>query len=414
MFGFLGGKKRRGDKARRLELEGDLEAAARLYLEAELGDEAARVLLSRADAARDPAERMALCARAVRAGGDGEHARAARRRRAVLAFDLLAGGGATLKGELAAAAAELEACGEWQKAARAYALAGDAAGEIRVLRDAGAIAELEQRLDAEAESGKLERARSALLARLDDLDRVAERRQALREGAAWLEQHADEGVAERLRAVRARLLVGPAVALETEGVRVRCALGAEVTIGRARSEIVVEADGVSRQHLRLFRRAGAPWLEDLGTRNGTTLGGARVSAPLPVGPGVELRLAEQVPVRLRPLVADDPGCPLEAEVAGERWLVPLGPLAFPWHPLAPARPPRPSAGGAPWRGGWEIADAHDGAERFVVLRTLAGREPPYLKGLRLGPQIELGLGDALTAERDGPVVLSVPPQDAPP
>ncbi|MBI4950559.1 MAG: FHA domain-containing protein [Myxococcales bacterium] len=406
MFGFLGGKKRRGDKGRRLELEGDLEGAVRLYLEAELGDEAARVLLSLADAAREPAERMALCARAVRAGGDGDHGRAARRRRAVLAFDLLAGGGATLKGELAAAAAELEACGEWQKAARAYALAGDAAGEIRVLRDAGAIAELELRLDAEAESGKLERARSALLVRLDDLDRLAERRQALREGAAWLEQHADEGVADKLRAVRARLLIGPAVTLEADGVRVHCALGAEVTIGRARSEIVVGADGVSRQHLRLFRRDGAPWLEDLGTRNGTTLGGARVAAPLPVGTSVEVRLAEQVPVRLRPLVADDPTSPLEAEVAGERWLVPLGPLPFPWC--------APSGAGTPARGRWEIADAHDGAERFVVLRTLAGREPPYLRGLRLGGQIELGLGDALAAERDGPIVLSVPPQDAPP
>ena len=51
----IGSAKRREAKARKLELAGDLEGATALYVDAERPDEAARVLLLRADAEARPA-----------------------------------------------------------------------------------------------------------------------------------------------------------------------------------------------------------------------------------------------------------------------------------------------------------------------------------------------------------------------
>src|SRR5690606_29604147 len=124
---------------------------------------------------------------------------------------------------------------------------------------------------------------------------------------------------------------------------------------------------VSRQHLRLFRRDGQAFVDDLDTRNGTTLAGARIDT-LPIGAGLDLLLAGQIPCRLAPLAPDDASAPILVEVAGARYVAPLGPLQV---------------------AGWVVTDAHDGGDRFVVLRTLPGRDPPHLGSYRLAAQIEL-------------------------
>src|SRR5690606_18932060 len=155
------------------------------------------------------------------------------------------------------------------------------------------------------------------------LDRMAERREAISVAEAWLGERRDcEQVADALRAIRARLLAGPIVALELGGALLRCALGDAVTIGRGEATIVVAARAVSRTHLRIRRGPSGVEVEDLGTRNGTTLAGARLTAPLPVGHGVELLLGGEVPCAIAP--ADGQGCLVE--VAGERFAAPLGDL----------------------------------------------------------------------------------------
>ena len=100
-------------------------------------------------------------------------------------------------------------------------------------------------------------------------------------------------------------------------------------------------------------------------------------------------LSGQVGCRLTPSSSPDG---VLVEVAGECHLAPLGPLVV---------------------GGWEVVDAHDGEERYVVLRTAEGSEPPHMGGYRLGPQIELCMGDELRATREGPVVLAVPDPSRP-
>lgn len=387
---LFSGRRRKAAQARKQELGGDLRGAAALYAEAELPDDAARVLLLQADAEPTPEQRLLLCAQAARLGGGTAHGQQARRRKALLSFDVArATSGGALPTEVLAIARELEACGEWRKAAEAYALVDDTENEIRVLEEAGAIDLLEGRLREEQSQDRLERRRRQLLTRMTDLDRVAERREALRIGGQWLDAQQDDAVELEVDRIRGRLLQGPNVQLEVDGEVRRFALGTEVTIGRSNATILVQSQAISREHLRLFRRDGAAWVEDLDTRNGTLLGGARLEAPLPVGSGITVELAGQVTCRLAPAEPDDPTSPLHAEVAGSRLTLPLGPLSV---------------------GRWVLKDRTDGDDRFVEVHTPPGQEPPYLDGLRLVRQVQLCVGDALREEREGAVVLRVPDQ----
>jgi hypothetical protein len=389
VLGLFGGKKRKEERAKKCELVGQLDKAIGLYLEAELPDDAARVLLLKADAEVDPNKRMVLCAQAARVGESTPHGKQARKRKALLGFDLVKGArGATMRGELLRAAEELEAADEWQAAAEAYALVGDTDNEIRVLKEAGAIERLEDRLWETSEKARRERDRTQLIRRLRDLDIIAERRAALHAGRQWLARGADEQVQLEVDRIANRLLAGPSVVLDLRGSEERFVLGSEVTIGRTNADIVVASSAVSRQHLRLSRVEGQPRVTDLDTRNGTMLAGARVSGSLPIGEGLELSLAGRVPCTLTPL-GTEAHAPVVADVAGARYLLPLGPLQI---------------------GHWSLVDAHDGDDRFVVLRTLDGHEPPHMAGYRLAYQIELCIGDRFAEQRDGPVILEVPPQ----
>jgi len=393
VFGFLdlfGGKKRTAAKARNKELGGDLDQAVQLYLDAEQPDDAARVILLKADAEPSAKARMVLCAQAARIGEGTDHGQQARQRQAMLAFDLVkTTKGATMHGELLRVAADLEAVGQWEAAAEAYVMAGDTEAEIRVLKEAGAIERLEARLQETSEEARSQRDRAQLIRRIRDLDAIAERRVALKSAREYLAgQHDDQVQLEADRIVD-RLLCGPRVTLEVEGERACYVLGSAITLGRAGADIQVHSSAVSRQHLRLSRVDGKAQVEDLDTRNGTTLAGARIRGALPVGSGVELELAGQVTVKVKPARADQPAGPVAVEAAGERYLLPLGPLPI---------------------GAWRVVDTHDGDERFVVLRTPAGAEPPHMAGYRLAFEIDLGRGDRLAATRGGPVVLAVPEQ----
>jgi hypothetical protein len=388
LFDRFGGKERKEALAKKKELAGELEKATELYLEAELPGEAARLLLLRADAEADPNKRMVLCAQAARVGEGTEEGEAAQRRKALLGFDVVkASQGATMHGELVRVATELESCGAWEQAAEAYRMAGDTEAEIQVLKDAGAIEELEERLRQTSQQAKHERDRTQLLRRLRDLDRIAERRVALKSALEWLEREPDEQVELEVDRIRSKLLDGPSIELIVHGIPTRYVLGTTVTVGRAHADIVIHSSAISRQHLKLSRGKDGPVVEDLETRNGTTLAGARLSDAMPVSGGLSLELAGQVPCRIEPAYPDDPSGPVAIQIAGEHYVVPLGPLRI---------------------GGWVIVDAHHGEDRFIVLHTLEGRDPPHMGGFRLAHEIELCEGDELCEERGGEVTIAVP------
>lgn len=68
-----------------------------------------------------------------------------------------------------------------------------------------------------------------------------------------------------------------------------------ITLGRsADCTVVLRDDYTSSQHARLTRR-GATWVvEDLGSTNGTTVAGRRISRPTPVAVGVPITIGTTV------------------------------------------------------------------------------------------------------------------------
>ena len=143
----LGPRAARERSARAAEHEGRYEQAAELFGQ---GDDAARCLGLAAGAERDLARRLALLDRAALAAKSPDRRRDAEQRAATLRFDLVRAHGRLARGELALAAEELSRVGLGELAAEAYRLAGDREGEVRALRAAGAIDDLEDRRREEA------------------------------------------------------------------------------------------------------------------------------------------------------------------------------------------------------------------------------------------------------------------------
>lgn len=375
------------------ELAGDLAGAVEAYVEADLVDEAARVLLVRADAERDAEKKLAFCASAVELATDPALQTKARARKALLGFDLLKGkGGALLTSEVLSLAHELEEAGELERAADAFAMAGDQEGEVRALTAAGAIERLEERLRVSETAVKSENERLGVLRRVSDLDRTAERREALATCDTWLAKHHDEKIAAAAMAIRARLLRGPIIDLVVDGERMRFALGEEITIGRGDATILVGARAVSRQHVRIFRGPSGLTVEDLGTRNGTTLAGARLAGAVAIGDGLTIKLGGEIPCSLSIVPATSAHGPLvSVSVGGDRYLAAIGALTL---------------------FGWEIVERHDGGASFVAVRTPAAMSPPIVGEYQVAREVELCAGDAL-AESRGARPRVVAPGDQP-
>jgi pSer/pThr/pTyr-binding forkhead associated (FHA) protein len=72
-------------------------------------------------------------------------------------------------------------------------------------------------------------------------------------------------------------------------------LNGELTVGRAAGcQVALEDNYVSQLHARVFTRDGAVWVEDLGSTNGTYVNDRRVSAPLAVRRGDQLKVGSTV------------------------------------------------------------------------------------------------------------------------
>ena len=92
-----------------------------------------------------------------------------------------------------------------------------------------------------------------------------------------------------------------------------------ITIGRTEAaDIVVADDSLSRRHARLLWADEGVWLEDLGSTNGTYVGGAKVSRVL-IAPGDEITLGSVV-AALHLVDPSRPVQPIVPEEAFEQWL----------------------------------------------------------------------------------------------
>jgi tetratricopeptide (TPR) repeat protein len=361
-------------RARRFEALGRLEEATVCYLESGADREAARVLSIRADAEVDPVARLKLLGHALALAPS--NARELGLRRARLALELAADLTLRLtRGELVELGKQLEALGELAAAAEAYGLAGAVDAQARALVAAGAVERLEQVLQVEQDSARQDRERAAAERRVRDLIAVGRRREAL----ALLETVAREpdGLAAQRRELVTRRVLGPRVSLELDGSVCTLVFGEQVIVGRQAAGIDVPSPCVSREHLLLRAGARGPEAVDLGSRNLTTLGGARLDAPLLVGDKRRLVLGGEVELVLLPW-GEGGVC---VEVGGQRYLAPLGPLCV---------------------GSWKI---DEGRDRWLEVTSA---EPLYLGRLRADARVELLAGDELRRELDGSVVLRVP------
>jgi pSer/pThr/pTyr-binding forkhead associated (FHA) protein len=72
-------------------------------------------------------------------------------------------------------------------------------------------------------------------------------------------------------------------------------LNGELTVGRAPGcQVALQDNYVSQLHARVFTRDGGVWVEDLGSTNGTYLNDQRVSAPLALRRGDQLKVGSTV------------------------------------------------------------------------------------------------------------------------
>ena len=363
-------------RARREEALGRLPEATLLYLEAGERREAARLYRVRADAATDAAERLVLIGQAIEICDDPEQKRGLELRRARLALDLARAGSRRLEpSELLDLGKKLEELEQAGLAAEAFALGGDAEAHARALIAAGAVERLEQVLEAEQARERGMREGDELFFKITDLDAAGRRREALE-----LAKRAatDPRLGAWLRTIEQRRVNGPCAELEIDGSLREVAFGAEVTIGRAEATIAVPSPNVSREHALLRRGPSGVEVSDLGSRNGTTLAGARIEAPLTIGQGVELVLGGEVRVELSPA-----GSGVRVAIGGRSLYAPLGPLEAGPFRIEPAAD------------GWLELSAAEGA----VL----------LFGLRADARVQLCRGDAISERAGGPVRLRVPP-----
>jgi pSer/pThr/pTyr-binding forkhead associated (FHA) protein len=67
-------------------------------------------------------------------------------------------------------------------------------------------------------------------------------------------------------------------------------LDGESTLGREGADLVILDAEISRRHAILRPVAGGVEVEDLGSRNGTTVDGQRIDSPVTAGPGATIRV----------------------------------------------------------------------------------------------------------------------------
>ncbi len=285
-------------RARRAEVRGELTLATELFLQAGAKDEVGRVLSLRAKSAPSGTERLELLNLARDYSGEARRAELGRQT-AVLRLELCQQRMLLLtRAELGELGCELAAHGEHRRAADAFGLAGDLEAQTTQLVEAGAIDRLEAVWDADQRQLEAVRSRERAVSQASDLFRAGRRRAALALLAEQPERHVVR-LLELERHIRLSRVIGPEVALSFHGQTQRFVLGDRVSLGRQDASIVLPSPAISRTHLMLERAGEEMVVRDV-SRNGTTLGGVPLAAPLPLSSPLELVLGGEVRVKLIP------------------------------------------------------------------------------------------------------------------
>ncbi len=387
LFDRIFGRGQRSATARTVELRGDLSRATALYVAAGEPDEAARVLLLRADSETDPRAKLQFFAQATQlATAGGEREKSARKRHAELMLALAGDArvNSVARHDVMDAARELEAVGSSREAADAFARAGDKEGEARALQAAGDIERLEFLLSSEQFAQQTARSRQARTKEIEDMIACGRRREALAGLNALIDATPSNAQAERdwAASVHARRVIAPLVGLDIFGERWLIVLGDEVIIGRSEGAIRVNSNAVSRQHLRITRgECDDIFVSDLQSRNGTQLRGANVGGVLPIKDGIELTLGHEVALRITP--SERLRGAIAIDIKGQQYVACVGPTRLPFEGLTLA------AGD----GGW--------------IELVASQTHAYAGEIEWSSPATLLAGDALSTSRSGEPVIRI-------
>ena len=373
-----------GHRGPLLEAQGRMEEAYEAYIADGKTDQAARVLLVRAESTTDPTQRLALLGIAAsRAPKDSELLQTARKSAALLRLDMARNAhNLPLRSELADLARQFEQLNMPEHAAESYNLAGDTDNLYRVLAESGSIDALEKLHEKQRLERSLQRERENASNKARDLNAIGARLDCISLCEQWLSEHPeyyDDAIATLSRSVKSRLVQTGIVSVRMGGEPMRLSVDHPFTIGRSGTSLELPSVSLSRRHLQVQQTNGQVVVQDLRSRNGTWLAGAKIDGQLPIGSGMELRLGNQTAVCIEPW-----RCGAKLSLAGHTIAASLGPLSI--------------AG-------------------FVVQRAASGTwilssngSPPVLNGLTANSTIELCYGDRIYTTRGGPIVFQVEPQ----
>jgi pSer/pThr/pTyr-binding forkhead associated (FHA) protein len=143
-------------------------------------------------------------------------------------------------------------------------------------------------------------------------------------------------------------------------------------VGRGpHNDIVIVEESVSDSHAKLQRREGTWYVTDLGSTNGTYIGGRRIAAEEKLATDADIRFGG-VPLVFRSLVTEhvtEPkGGTRQLSIDAVKRAAPAAPVAAPApRPRPAAPPPAPKRAGVPWWA-WLVVIIVVGGAAFFAMR----------------------------------------------
>lgn len=324
--------------AERAEVEGRFNDAARLYVEAGQRDEAFRVLVQAAEGAESLSRRRDYLARAVtvaRTEAQRTEARGAMAKVIVNEYEARPPTSDDDRSRLFEAASDLERSGQFREAASAFKVLGERESMERCLVSAGDIEGYEREASqAQSQDRQRLRRRSAIES-FEEFWLTGDREGALNAIDEWVRANTEDHEARALADERRSTLVDRSrFDAKIDGALVTVIGTVPCTIGRE-ADVILRGAGVSREHCIIERGMSALQLRDNGSRNGTTLRGLAMNAPVALEDGTQFGLGPDLVLEAQtflgaPSLVVSRGMDRGKRIvfALERWKSPIGTIEF--------------------------------------------------------------------------------------
>ncbi len=286
--------------ARRAEVEGRFEDAARLWAEGGKREDACRVLMRAAETAQHSNDRRTYYARAYAVAPTDTLKREAKKGIGLVVLqesETVPPRNDEERARLAEAARDLETAESFREASRAWELLGDREAVERTLVLAGDIEGFERKADDEVERERVELRRRNVSESLVMLWKSGDRAGALAAADEWLVSHDDDEI-RRMRDDRnAQLIADGRFEARIDGVATTYVGKFPCTLGRE-ADVVLRGASVSREHCVIDLQGTDACVKDNGSRNGTLVEGMPLAGAVPLRVGLVFSLGADLALRV--------------------------------------------------------------------------------------------------------------------